>query len=51
MVYSKNRIQNQVKWLDSRGSPVEAGGEMTAEEGLRGKVYLVECGEMIGDLD
>ncbi|KAK3699580.1 hypothetical protein QZH41_014291, partial [Actinostola sp. cb2023] len=50
MVYSKNRIQNQVKWLDSRGSPVEAGGEMTAEEGLRGKVYLVECGEMIGNL-
>ncbi|KAK3743892.1 hypothetical protein QZH41_020552, partial [Actinostola sp. cb2023] len=24
---------------------------MTAEEGLRGKVSLVECGEMIGDLD
>ncbi|KAK3716426.1 hypothetical protein QZH41_000492 [Actinostola sp. cb2023] len=34
MAYSKNRIQNQVKWLDSRGSPVEAGGGNDSRRGI-----------------
>lgn len=43
-------VQNRVKWLDSRGTPVDVGGEMTVEKGMKAKVSLVEHGEMIGDV-
>ena len=50
IITNEEFLTNSIQWVDSEGTPIMVGREMTADEVLQRKVARVKRGEAIGDV-